>query len=102
MYKYEKIVICDLDGTLVDENNAIRKISKEIIGKELNRQEVRKLDRKIKSKIYDLAQQRIEYYTPKKKVLNIVNKLKEQGFFIVVLTARSDKVKKETEELLKK
>jgi hydroxymethylpyrimidine pyrophosphatase-like HAD family hydrolase len=99
---YEKIVICDLDGTLVEESEAIKEASKELLGKELSRQEVRKLDKKLKAKIYDLAQSKIEKYIPKKKTIEIVNKLKEEGFFVVIMTARFDRVKKETEELLKR
>ncbi|HIQ51067.1 MAG TPA: DUF2608 domain-containing protein [Nautiliaceae bacterium] len=102
MYKYEKIVICDLDGTLVDDSVALKKASKEIIGKELDKQEIRKLNKSLKGKIYDLAQRKMNYFIPKKRIINLVNKLKSEGFFVLILTARLNKVKKETEELLKK
>ena len=100
--KYEKIVICDLDGTLVDDNIAIKEACKEILGKELDRKEVRKLNIEIKSKIYDSAQKKVELFVPKKEVIDLVNKLKKEGFFVIIMTARLDKVKKETEELLKR
>ena len=46
----EKVAIVDLDGTLVNENEAIKYASKTITGKSLTRQEVRKLPKEIKSK----------------------------------------------------
>jgi len=98
----EKIVISDLDGTIIDDNLAIKEASRKIVGKELNRQEVRKLPKDLKAKIYDLAQSSVDLFKPKNKVVELIKKLKEQGFYVVVLTARFEEKRKETEELLKK
>ncbi len=98
----DKVAIVDLDGTLASEDRAVRYASKQILGKELSRQEVRKLEKSIKSKIYDLSQSLIEYYEPNEEVVNFVKSLKEKGYFIIILTARYDKLKEKTEELLKK
>jgi hypothetical protein len=101
MKGFDKIAIVDLDGTLVFEDNAIKNASKIVLGKEISRNELRKMPREIKSKIYSIAQKNWQDYIKKERVINKVNELKNKGFIIVILTARKEDVKEETKKLLR-
>ncbi len=96
----EKVIITDLDGTLVDDRKALEESSFKILGKKLDRSQIRKLEKEKKSKVYNYAQKQLDLFIPKEKVISFINNLKNQGFYVVVLTARFNDVEKETEELL--
>ncbi|MEO2154792.1 MAG: DUF2608 domain-containing protein [Nanoarchaeota archaeon] len=101
MKSSDKIAIVDLDGTLVFEDNAIKNASKIVFGKEISRNELRKMSREVKSKIYSIAQKNWQNYIKKEKVVNKVNELKNKGFIVIILTARKEDVKEETKKLLR-
>jgi len=100
--KMEKVVITDLDGTLIDDNKALEEASFKILGKKLNKSKIRMLEKDKKAKIYNYAQKQLDLLIPKNKVIEFINNLKNQGFYVIVLTARFEDVEKETEKLLNK
>ena len=99
----EKIVFVDFDDTLFFTRHTVEEAAKIMLGKELLKEEVRKLPKSIKSKIYDKAFNELYHKaTPNFKLIETLKEYKHKGYTIIILTARSEKSKKITEYLLSK
>jgi len=97
-----KIAFVDFDGTLFDERESLEKASLKILGKKLSKEEIRKLSKEIKSKIYETnITEFYDLYKPIKEGINKVLELKKQGYKIIILTARLCKYKEFVERILK-
>lgn len=95
-----KLLLLDLDDTIMFNNSALSTAAKELTGRFLPRSEVRKLRSKIKRPIYDLAATKYTYLmTPNDPMLKIIKSNIGQNR-VVILTARADSVRQNTLDLL--
>jgi len=94
-------VFVDFDGTIFDERESLKAASKEILGKELEKEEIRKLPKEIKSKIYETnITKYYNLYKPIEKTIEIIKEYKNRGYKIIILSARSSKYKDILKKLL--
>jgi len=97
-------MVVDFDNTLFFTDGCIRKASKEIAGKTLDSNEVRKLDKKEKGRILNVAFSKYwEDSIPNRKMLNLLkSNYKKPDMKVIILTARFSNNKKNTIKLLSK
>lgn len=96
-----RVALVDLDGTLVDESEAIARAGMEVLGRRVSKAELRTLSRALKTRIYDLAITKFSgLMKPNEEVVRLVDTLRRSGFKIVILTARLESTRRETESLL--
>jgi len=97
-----KIAFIDFDGTIFDERESLEKASLKILGKKLSKEEIRKLPKDIKSKIYETnITEFYNLYKPIKEGIDKVLELKKQGYKVIILTARPCKYREFIEKILK-
>jgi hypothetical protein len=96
-----RLLILDFDDTLFFTGEAIAKASFEILKKEMQRREVRALPGREKGKIYDLAFSK--YRTNSKPNAMLIRRIASdyRDYRILILSARSEKLYKDTEYLLR-
>lgn len=95
-----KVVLIDFDNTLFFTEKSIKLAAKEVLGKGLSGPTVRKLDKKIKHRIYELTHSK--YYDSAEINDAMVFRLsKRQDYRVVVLTARHSTVQAYTIKSLK-
>ena len=97
----DKVVFVDFDDTLFFTKHIVEEAAEIMLRKKLTKDEIRKLPRELKSKIYDKAFNEFYYKaTPNFRLIEILKKYREIGYKIIILTARSENNRKITEELL--
>ncbi|MGD0729224.1 MAG: hypothetical protein ABR981_04065 [Candidatus Micrarchaeaceae archaeon] len=95
-----KLLLLDLDDTVMFNNSALSTAAQELTGKFMPRSEVSKLARKIKRPIYYLAATKYTYLmTPNEAMLRTINAGINQKD-VIILTARADSVLQNTLEML--
>ncbi len=101
MVKQSSLLLVDLDGTLFFTERCVELASRDVLGKRMDKESVRKLPEETKEKIYKIAQSKYDKYTKLNKKLNrILSKNRSSSIFI--LTARTRKTRKFTEGLLER
>jgi len=97
-----RIAFIDFDGTLFDERESLEQASLKVLGKKLSKEEIRKLPKDIKSKIYEInITEFYNLYRPIKEGIDRVLELKGRGYKIIILTARLCRNKEFVEKILK-
>ena len=85
------VIVSDFDDTLFFINDSIRAASLEVIGKEFNQHEVKKMSRDIKSKIYDTAHTKYWHKaTANLPAIDYVKKLQAEGYETIIMSARGE------------
>ena len=99
-----RIVVVDFDDTLFFVKECIGAASLELLGRRLSRSQLRELrPKEMKWKIYDLAFLKYSSLSkPNRRMINILSRERDAGTYILILTARPEKTKKETMALLRK
>ncbi|MDE1871480.1 MAG: hypothetical protein KGI06_04560 [Candidatus Micrarchaeota archaeon] len=99
MARKKNLLLVDFDDTLFFTKEGIELSSKEVLGRRIDREAVRKLPNDIKEKIYKLAQSKYTKYSKLNKTLyKVISKSVDYDIFI--LTARTNKTRIFTEKLL--
>ena len=84
-----KILLVDYDNTLFDTNECIKASAKEILGFEVDEEELRKMKKEGKSVIYSLAYTKYSHLAkPNYAMINYIKNKAKEGNIIFVLTAR--------------
>ena len=97
----DRIVLVDLDGTLLFTENSEGLAAKEVTGRKLKRSSIRKLDRQTKHKVYSLAQSKYaDAATPNRMLKRRLSRIDKAN--IVILTARHSDTRSHTVAALKK
>ena len=98
----KRIIVSDLDETLVFTDKSMLVASEDITGTKMSRGEIRKLPTNLKARIYDRAQ---EVYSDllglNHELLDAYKTMKSAGYELMVLTARPVHVFGPTENVLK-
>ena len=98
-----KIAYIDFDDTLFFTSDAIIKAAEILMGKRLSKEEIRKLPKEVKGRVYEYAFNELRDEAKlNTSLLEILGKLKKEGFEIVILTARTKNTLDSTTYLLKK
>ena len=96
-----RIVLVDLDGTLLFTESSEGLAAKEVTGRRLKRSSIRKLDRQTKHKVYSLAQSKYaDAATPNMMLKRRLSRIGKAN--IVILTARHSDTRSNTVAALKK
>jgi len=99
----EKVVLVDLDGTLIDVNTAIKHAMKDVLGKEVSLNQLTQIPREKKAKIWDIAVQKYwNFMYPNKDVHDLIKIFKSVGFKIIITSGRFEYMRSVTEKTLKK
>ncbi|MDE1873811.1 MAG: hypothetical protein KGI04_01680 [Candidatus Micrarchaeota archaeon] len=94
-------LLVDFDDTLFFTGGALPLATKDVLGKRMARDEIRRLDRKTKHRIYEVAQTKYTGMSvPNRLMIWKLRRVKNAE--IVVMTARSAKLRGYTVRLLKK
>lgn len=95
------VALVDFDDSLFFTRHLVEYATKEMLGKALALERVRKMDRLLKHKIYDLAQTKYGKHSRPNRLL-IENLKAAKNLEIVVMTARAATNRKVTLALIKK
>jgi hypothetical protein len=101
MVKQCSVALVDFDNSLFFVDESTRRASKEMLGKSMERKELRKLEEAVKYKVYALAYSKYSYLSvPNKMLIRRLRKM--SNYKIVVITARPKPLREITLEMLKK
>ena len=94
-------VVSDFDDTLFLINDCIRAASLEILGKQMDLEEVKKKDKETKRKVYYLAHDKYwDKAVPNTAVINYINTMQSSGYDIIILSAKGEEHRLITERML--
>ena len=100
MDKEKSIALVDFDNTLFFTDKALRYATKEMFGKTLRKAEIKNLEKRIKRRVYKLAQSKYRQHSVPHSFL--ISRLKSsKNLRIVIMTARPLSLKKHSVDLLK-
>lgn len=104
MDRKKSIAIVDFDDTLFFGRRCIEAASMEVMGHKLSRSQVRKIrPKELRGRVYDVAISKYsDLYIPNTELIGTLMKRKNSGSYILILTARPTKTKRETMKLLRK
>ncbi len=98
----KKLAVFDFDGTLVFTDPALIKHALKLTGKMMSKKEIRALPHEIKTPIYEAANLDVDMFAPNKWLIDKLNKMHDEGYKIVILTARHETSKAGTTESLRR
>lgn len=103
MRKKGKLVVLDFDDTLFFTQGSVTKATKELLNRtDLSKAQVRKLPKKTKSAVYELAYSKYKHHSkPNMKLVKFLEKSRKD-WKIIVLTARGRTLHADTLSLIKK
>ncbi|MCW6160440.1 MAG: HAD family hydrolase [Candidatus Micrarchaeales archaeon] len=97
------LAIVDVDGTLVFVTEAKRRADTEVFGRSLTRPEFEIQPKELKRRSYDLVATKYkDLLVPNKLLVEMLNRKREQGVVVAVLTGRWKHMEEQTRETLQK
>jgi len=82
-------IAVDFDGTLFEEEEAIRNAARDVVGRDLTMEEFRRLDKETRAKIYRKSiEDYADLFRPIRPMIELVNSLKAAGHSIIIVTGR--------------
>ncbi|MGA3020517.1 MAG: hypothetical protein ABSD68_01040 [Candidatus Micrarchaeales archaeon] len=98
--KQGPVKIVDFDDTLFFSKRSLKLATREVVGRELSREEVRKLPKSLKKRIYGLSGGKyLKFSEPNTAMINLLRRSAKNSK-IIVLTARMSGVAKRTVSFL--
>ena len=97
------LIITDFGGTLAFADDALRKASKELVQREMSKEDIRKLERNVRGNIYDCALRKYwEDYRPNSQMIEIVSGAYAKNKEVMIMSANMDDVEPFIRSFLKK
>lgn len=98
-----KIALVDFDDTVFFTKYTVEEAARIILKRDLTKEEIRRLPKEVKGKIYEYAFKKLKHKSkPNNELIEFLKKLKKEGYKIIILTARKEDARADTEELLLK
>lgn len=103
MPKKTGLIVLDFDDTLFFVQRSIKIATKKLLNRtDLNKEDIRRLPKKIKGRLYELAYSKYKNYSkPNLLLIKRLEKLRKDNK-IIVLTARGNNLSKDTFQLIRK
>lgn len=97
----KKLIVSDFDDTMFFTENSMAFAAMELLGMPLSRASVRKLDKSVKSKVYDLAYSKYkDSMEPNVRLIMKYRKMQREGYELMIFSAKGDSMRKEVEHSL--
>ncbi len=94
-------IVSDFDDTLFFNGESIAAASLDVVGRKLSIAEVKRLPKEIKHKVYQTAYTTyMSYLKPNSRLIQLYRQHAEEGAGIIIMSARGEEFRRETEQLL--